>query len=156
MIKCRYRATGIIKRLGLVRCQLPQHTYKKAEQEHAAIENHLRREFSVAQANQVWCGDVTYIWAENRWSYLAVAMDLFFREPIGRAISHSPNSELTGKALTMAFDARGRPQSGKLLAGNSCKTNKPPRINPFRSLKVWQTLSKQRRNAGFRALKTKI
>jgi len=56
----RYRATGIMKRLGLVSCQLPKHAYRKAAQEHTEIENHLNREFTVARPNQVWCGDVTY------------------------------------------------------------------------------------------------
>ena len=37
----RYRATGIMKRLGLVSCQLPKHAYRKAAQEHVAIDNHL-------------------------------------------------------------------------------------------------------------------
>ena len=72
----RYRAKGIMKRLGLVSCQLPKHAYRKATQEHVEIENHLNREFAVTEPNQVWCGDVTYIWAGNRWSYLAVVMDL--------------------------------------------------------------------------------
>jgi putative transposase len=64
----------------------------------------------VAEPNRVWCGDVTYIWAGHRWSYLAVVMELFSRKSVGWATSHSPNSGLTGKTLGMAFDARGRPQ----------------------------------------------
>ena len=73
------------------------------------IENHLNREFAVTEPNQVWCGDVTYIWAGNRWSCLAVVMDLFSRKPVGWATSHSPNSELTG----MAFEARGKRQEAR-------------------------------------------
>jgi putative transposase len=94
-----------MKRLGLVSCQLRKHAYRKAAQEHVEIKNHLHREFAVAEPNRVWCGAVTYIWAGNRWSYLAVVMDLFSRKPVGWATSHSPNSELTDKALSMAFEA---------------------------------------------------
>ncbi len=116
----RYRATGIMKRLGLVSCQLPKHAYRKAAQEHVEIGNHLNREFTATRPNQVWCGDVTYIWAGNRWSYLAVVMDLFSRKPVGWATSHSPNSELTGKALSMAFEARGRPQDVMFHSDQGC------------------------------------
>ena len=59
----------------------------------------------------MWCGDVTYIWAGNRWADLAIVMDLFGRKPIGWAISYSPNSQLTSNALSMAFESRGRPDN---------------------------------------------
>ncbi|MBL4821243.1 MAG: IS3 family transposase, partial [Gammaproteobacteria bacterium] len=116
----RYRATGLMKRLGLVSCQLPKHGYRKATQEHVEIENHLNREFAVTELNQVWCGDVTYIWAGNRWSYLAVVMDLCSRKPVGWATSYSPNSELTGKALNMAFETRGRPHNVMFHSDQGC------------------------------------
>ncbi len=78
-----YRATKLMKLLGLVRCQMPKHRYKKAVQEHVEIPNYLARQFAVTEPDQVWVGDVTYIWAGNRWIYLAVVMDLFARKPIG-------------------------------------------------------------------------
>lgn len=107
----RYRATRLMKQLELVSCQMPQHAYKKASKEHVTIPNLLERQFDVVEPNQVWCGDVTYIWTGNRWAYLAVVIDLFARKPIGWAISYSPDSELTAKALTMTFELRGRPDS---------------------------------------------
>lgn len=105
----RYRATKLMKLLGLVSYQTPNHRYKKATQEHVAIPNHLVRQFAVTKPNQVWVGDVTYIWSGNRWMYLAVVMDLFARKPIGWAMSFSPDNQLTGKALSMAFESRGKP-----------------------------------------------
>lgn len=107
----RYRATRFMKDLELVSCQLPQHAYKKGSKEHVAIPNLLERQFDVTEPNQVWCGDVTYIWTGNRWAYLAVVIDLFARKPVGWAMSHSPDSELTAKALTMAYELRGRPDN---------------------------------------------
>lgn len=76
---------------------------------HICIPNSLDRQFDPARPNQVWVGDVTYIWAGNRWSYLAVVLDLYARKIIGWAMSYSPDSELTAKALTMAFESRGKP-----------------------------------------------
>jgi putative transposase len=54
---------------------------------------------------------VTYVWVGNRWVYLAVVLDLFSRKPVGWALSLSPDSELTCKALKMAFELRGKPEN---------------------------------------------
>ena len=72
--------------LGLESKQ-PGHVYKKAKQGHIAIPNTLDRQFSVNKPDQVWCGDVTYIWTGNRWAYLAIVMDLYARKPVGWALS---------------------------------------------------------------------
>lgn len=105
----RYRATKLMKELGLVSCQLPKHRYRKSSQEHIEIPNHLGRQFAVTAPNEVWVGDVTYVWTGNRWIYLAVVMDLFARKTIGWAMSLSPDSRLTGKALSMPYESRGKP-----------------------------------------------
>ncbi len=60
--------------------------------------------------NQVWVGDVTYVWTGNRWAYLAVVIDLFVRKPVGWAMSFSPDTQLTSKALSMAYAMRGNPK----------------------------------------------
>lgn len=105
----RYRASKIMKMLGLVSRQLPKHKYRKQPLEHVELPNHLRRQFAVTAPNQVWVGDVTYVWAGSRWVYLAVVIDLFARKPIGWAMSFSPDSQLTVKALKMAYESRGMP-----------------------------------------------
>ena len=51
-----------------------------------------------------------YIWTGKRWSYLAMVMDLFARKPVGWAMLPSPDSELTKKALMVAYEARGQPK----------------------------------------------
>lgn len=89
----RYRAARIMERLELVSCQVPKHSYKMAGAEHIAIPNHLERQFAVTAPNQVWCGDVTYIWTGNRWAYLAVVIDLFARKPVGLRITTMPISQ---------------------------------------------------------------
>ena len=106
----RYRTSRLMKKLGLISCQIPGHTYKKTGHEHVEISNELDRQFNPDAPNRVWCGDVTYIWTGQRWSYLAVVMDLFARKPIGWAMSLSPDSELTSKALKMAYESRRRPK----------------------------------------------
>ena len=96
----RYRATEIMKVLGLVSLQLPKHKYRNQALEHVEIPNHLERQFAVTAPNQVWAGSL--------WAYLAVVLDLFARKPVGWAISFSPDSPLTSKALKMAYESRGR------------------------------------------------
>lgn len=109
-----------MKELQLESCQLPKHRYKKAKQEHLAIPNILERKFNVDKPNQVWCGDVTYIWTGNRWAYLAMVLDLYARKPVGWAMSLSPDSELTGKALSMAYEARGKPKDVMFHSDQGC------------------------------------
>lgn len=53
---------------------------------------------------------MTYVWTGQRYMYLAVVIDWFARKPIGWAMSVSPDSKLTGKALAMAFESRGKPK----------------------------------------------
>ena len=53
-------AGRLMKELGLVSCQQPAHRYRRGGHEHAAIPNHLERQFAVTEPNKVWCGDVTY------------------------------------------------------------------------------------------------
>ena len=97
----RWLAGRLMKELGLVSCQQPTHRYKRGGHEHIVIPNSLERQFVVTEPNQVWCGDVTYIWTGKRWAYLAVVLDLFARKPVGWAMSFSPDSKLTIKALEM-------------------------------------------------------
>lgn len=105
----RWRATRLMKELNISSCQQPGHRYKKASREHVEIPNYLQRQFAVTEPNQVWCGDVTYIWTGQRLAYLAVVMDLFARNPVGWAMSFFPDSSLTGKALSMAWERRNKP-----------------------------------------------
>lgn len=105
----RWLAGRLMKELGLVSCQQPTHRYKRGGHEHIVIPNRLERQFAVTEPNQVWCGDVTYIWTGRRWAYLAVVLDLFVRKPVGWAMSFSPDSKLTINALEMAWETRGKP-----------------------------------------------
>ncbi len=106
----RWLAGKLMKEMGLISCQMPKHKYPQGGNERVDIPNILSRQFAVTEPNQVWCGDVTYIWEGKRWAYLALVLDLFARKPIGWAMSYSPDSELTSKALQMAWELRGRPK----------------------------------------------
>ncbi len=113
-------ATKAMKRLRIVSCQPPKHHYKPAKKDHVNIKRHLNREFSPLRPNQVWCGDVTYLWIGNKWQYLATVLDLYGRKIIGFALPNSPDSELTKRALSNAFEARDRPSNVMFHSDQGC------------------------------------
>ncbi|MFU3249329.1 IS3 family transposase [Pseudomonas paraeruginosa] len=106
----RFRVRRLMREQGLVSKQPGSHAYKQATVERPDIPNRLNREFATEHPNQVWCGDITYVWAQGRWHYLAAVLDLHTRRVIGWAFSAKPDAELVIKALDMAYEQRGRPQ----------------------------------------------
>jgi len=49
-------------------------------------------------------------WAQGKWHYLAVVLDLYARRVVGWALSEKPNADLAVKALDVAYEQRGKPQ----------------------------------------------
>ncbi len=68
--------------------------------------NLLERNFESARPNEVWVGDITYIWTTCGWTYLAVIVDLFSRRVVGWALDDNMRTELVLKALEMAKGLR--------------------------------------------------
>ena len=66
----RFRVRRLMRELGLVSKQPGSHAYKQATVERPDIPNRLNRKFATEHPNQVWCGDITYVWAQGRWHYL--------------------------------------------------------------------------------------
>ncbi len=63
------------------------------------------------EPNSYWCGGCHLYLDRLTLGILAVVLDLFGRKVIGWALSHSPDSLLTMKALTMAYESRGKPEN---------------------------------------------
>lgn len=106
----RFKARRLMAEANLTSKQPGSHKYKVALDERLNIPNVLDRGFKVTKANQVWCGDITYIWAGGRWVYLAVIIDLYTRRVVGWAMSRHPDSMLVLNALDHAYQQRGDPQ----------------------------------------------
>ncbi len=105
----RYLVRSLMKESGLVCKQPGPHKYKRATVEHVDIPNRLNRQFNVTQPDEVWCGDITYIWTGKRWAYLAVVLDLYARCVVGWSMSERANKELVIQALDDAWSRRGKP-----------------------------------------------
>jgi putative transposase len=65
----RYKVRRLMQEAKLTSKQPGKHRYKPATKPSDVAENHLNRQFTVEQPNQVWCGDVTYIGSGTQWLY---------------------------------------------------------------------------------------
>ena len=76
--------------------------------------NILDRDFSADVPNQVWVGDITYLWTKEGWLFLAVVLDLFSRRVVGWETSDKIDAGLVGRALQKAIALR-RPPIGIVI-----------------------------------------
>lgn len=65
--------------------------------------NHLQRAFTVAEPNQAWVTDITYIRTHEGWLYLAAVLDLFSRQVVGWSMGSRIDTSLVLDALVMAL-----------------------------------------------------
>ena len=61
----RFKLCSLMRELDLVSKQPRSHVYNRATVERLDIPNILNREFDVPAPNQVWSGDITYIWVRG-------------------------------------------------------------------------------------------
>lgn len=69
-------------------------------------DNLLWRDFEAGRPNQKWTTDITYIWVDRQWLYLATVMDLYSRAIVGWALDSTMTEQLITRALSMAFERR--------------------------------------------------
>lgn len=75
--------------------------------------NLLDRHFTPAAPNQVWTSDITYLWTDEGWLYLAIVLDLFNREVVGWSLKPRMTADIVTDALAMAWFHR-KPAPGVL------------------------------------------
>lgn len=78
------------------------------------FENVLNRQFDVKAPDQVYAADITYLWTQEGWLYLAVVIDLYSRKIVGWSMSTRMKATLVCDALTMAIWQR-RPKPGLIV-----------------------------------------
>jgi len=69
-------------------------------------DNLLKRNFTPRGPNQIWTSDITYLWTDEGWLYLAIVLDLFNREVVGWSIAPRMTVDIVADALTMAKSRR--------------------------------------------------
>lgn len=78
------------------------------------FENVLNRQFKMISPDQAYVSDITYIWTQEGWLYLAVVLDLFSRKIVGWSMSPRMKAPLICDALTMALWQR-KPKPGLIV-----------------------------------------
>lgn len=77
-------------------------------------DNLLTQKFTASKPNEVWTSDITYIWTEEGWLYLAVVLDVFSRKIVGWSMSNRMTKELVLDAINQAYN-RYKPQTGGIF-----------------------------------------
>lgn len=74
-------------------------------------DNLLNQDFKADKPNAVWVSDISYVWTDEGWEYLAAVKDLCNKEIVGWAMSSRMTKDLVIKALSNAIQKR-RPPAG--------------------------------------------
>jgi transposase InsO family protein len=108
----RFKARSLMKKAGL--SVKPGKKFKRTTDSRHNLPvapNLLNQQFQVDRPNSIWCGDITYLWTQEGWLYLAVIMDLYSRKVAGWAIEAQMKTSLVLEALRMAY-WRQKPAKG--------------------------------------------
>jgi len=101
---CRETVRRAMKSDGLRSKVTRKHRYPaNIEQIPRAAPNVLARDFTASTPDQKWTADITYLWTNEGWLYLAVVLDLFSRRVVGWAMSERADAHLAYQALEAAI-----------------------------------------------------
>lgn len=103
----RHRVARLMAEMGLVG-HVPRRYRKTTDSNHnlAVAANLVDQDFAADRPNQLWASDITYVWTEQGWMYLAVVIDLFSRMVVGWACADHMRTELVLEALGRALGVR--------------------------------------------------
>ena len=65
--------------------------------------NLLDQKFDTSRPNESWVSDITYIWTNEGWLYLAGVKDIYTKELVGCAINKRMTTDLVCRALNTAI-----------------------------------------------------
>jgi transposase InsO family protein len=108
----RNKARKLMREAGVqVRHRKKYKVTTNSNHKQPVFDNLLERQFDVPQPDQVYASDITYIWKQEGWLYLAVVIDLCSRKVVGWSMGSRMKAQLVCDALTMALWQR-RPKVG--------------------------------------------
>lgn len=108
----RNKARKLMREAGVqVRQRRKYPVTTNSNHQQPVFDNLLSRQFNVPQTDKVYASDITYIWTQEGWLYLAVVIDLCSRKVVGWSMSSRMTARLVCDALTMAIWRR-RPAAG--------------------------------------------
>jgi len=115
-ISCGEHKAGTLMKLADVQAKQRKKFKATTDSKHnlPVSPNLLKRKFTVLQPNMAWVGDITYIWTEEGWLYLAVVIDLYSRRVVGWSINKRMTKQLVMDAILMAIWRR-KPAPGLIF-----------------------------------------
>ena len=100
----RQKTRKLMKEAGVqVRHRKKYKVTTNSKHQQPVFDNLVAREFDVDEKDTVYAGDITYIWTQEGWLYLAIILDLYSRKVVGWSMSSRMNSQMVCDALTMAI-----------------------------------------------------
>jgi len=113
----RAAARTLMKKAG-IECKQRRRFCVTTQSKHTlpVAENILNRDFSVRLPNCVWVADISYLWTQEGWLYVAAVLDLFSRRIVGWSMADHMREALVQEAFQMAL---GRRQPAKGLLHHS-------------------------------------
>ena len=115
VIVTAYKVKVLRQRLGIYCKQKKRYKCTTNSQHDKVVApNRLGQNFTVSRPNQVWVSDITYVWTEAGWLYMAGIKDFFSCEVVGYAIGERMTAGLCLAALQMA-QLRRQPKAGLIL-----------------------------------------
>ncbi|OGT31516.1 MAG: hypothetical protein A3E87_04100 [Gammaproteobacteria bacterium RIFCSPHIGHO2_12_FULL_35_23] len=73
-------------------------------------DNKLEQQFKAARPNEKWVSDISYVFTQEGWLYVAAILDLFSRKLIGLAMDKYLRTELVSRAFKQALLHRRQPK----------------------------------------------
>jgi putative transposase len=103
----RHRVARLMREMGLAGC-LPRRFRITTDSAHnlGFAPDLVQRDFEPSEPNQTWASDITYVWTDEGWAYLAVVLDLYSRKVVGWALADHMRAELVLDALDRALATR--------------------------------------------------
>lgn len=104
----RTDSLGKVKRImraeGIYAC--PPHRYKGLSEAGSLETKNLLVDLGITRINQVWYADITYIYTQEGWLYLAAILDAYSKRVVGYAMAETMQTDLIIQALRMAVKQR--------------------------------------------------
>ena len=111
----RNKAKRLMNEAGVfVRYRKKYKVTTNSKHQYSVFKNILNRQFHTLQPDKAYVSDITYVWTQEGWIYLAVVIDLYSRKVVGWSMSARLKASLVCDALKMALWQR-KPKPGLIV-----------------------------------------
>lgn len=109
MVVSKRRVAELMRAAGIQGLSGREHSIATTRRDRLSvpIPDLVGRLFLPSDPDVTWYGDVTYIWIENKFHYLATVIDACTKQVLGWALANHMRTDLVASALKMAVARRG-------------------------------------------------